>query len=87
MFNTSSRIGGYFDSRGQKINLMDKFNSKVENIFGNNGSHSHLNMDKGMEQFLERHKAPYKNTKMVRDLKLYIDRSLDYDWIRPIICR
>lgn len=85
MFNQTRH--NYFDFNGQKMDLYSKLNSKIENIFGNNGAHAHLNMDVGMEQFLEKHKVPYQNSRMMRDLKSYVDMSLKFQWIKPIILR
>ena len=81
------RRAAYYDSHGRDVNIGQKFFQKTNAIFGNNGTHAHLNNEVGMEMFLDRIKAPYKNTKMLKDLKTYVKLSLSYEWIKPYSCR
>lgn len=81
------RRSAYYDSHGRDVNIGQKFFQKTNAIFGNNGTHAHLNNDVGMQMFLDRFKAPYEKSKMMYDFKSYINYSLDYDWIKPYSCR
>ena len=81
------RRSAYYDSHGRDVNIGQKFLQKTNAIFGNNGTHAHLNNDKGMEMFLDRIKAPYQNTKMLKDLKTYVGNSLRFCWIKPYSTR